>query len=472
MANATVGRKGMAMALNLDIKDFKQKKVFFSGIGGVSMSSLSMILKNNGYQVFGSDRSSSETAEKLIKNGIKVIIGQKKENISDVGIVVRTAAVADDNPEILEAKAQGIPIMERSTLLGQVMREYVERINIAGTHGKTTTTAMMGIVLIYAGLAPTITVGGDFSKIGGNLLIGENDFFVCEACEYVESFLEFYPSSSIVLNIEADHLDYYRDIEHIKSAFKKFILKTEKLVVANGDDKHVLEVTSEISDKNIVLFGIENGKYRAKNIEYLKAITNYDLYCENVFLGKITLKVAGNHNVLNSLAVSALALELGIDISYIKSALFDFTGTKRRMEYIGEYKGIPIYDDYAHHPTEIKTTILSLRQKTTGRIVAVFQPHTYSRTKSLKDEFIEVLNKFDKLFILDIYSAREKDLGEIHSKDLLAKLKNATYIENSENAANMIDKELKKGDIFVTIGAGDVNIIGERLLKNEALQHN
>ena len=454
------------MTDQLDIKNFKQKKVFFSGIGGVSMSSLAMILRHNGYQVLGSDRNLSETADKLMKSGIQVIIGQKKENISDVGIVVRTAAVADDNPEIIAAKEKKIPVMERSTLLGQVMREYAERINISGTHGKTTTTAMMGIVLIYAGLAPTITVGGEFSKIGGNLLIGENDFFVCEACEYVESFLQFYPTSSIVLNIEADHLDYYRDIEHIKSAFRKFIEKTEKLVVANGDDPNILDVISDTEDQNIVLFGIENGKYRAKNIEYLKSITNYDLYCDNVFLGKITLKVAGKHNVLNSLAVSALSLELGIDISYVKSALFDFTGTKRRMEYLGDYGDIPVYDDYAHHPTEIETTISSLRQKTTGRIVAIFQPHTYSRTKSLKKEFIKTLSKFDKLFILDIYSAREKDLGEIHSKDLLPALNNATYIGSSENAAAVIERELKKGDIFVTVGAGDVNIIGETLVKN------
>jgi UDP-N-acetylmuramate--alanine ligase len=459
------------MAL-MDIKDFKQKKVFFSGIGGVSMSSLSMILKNNGYNVLGSDRSTSSITDNLTENGIKVIIGQKKENISDIGLVVRTAAVSDDNPEILQAKELGIPVMERSTLLGQVMREYKERINIAGTHGKTTTTSMMGLVLIYAGVAPTITVGGDFAKIGGNLLIGKNDYFVCEACEYVESFLEFYPSASIILNVEEDHLDYYRDITHIKSAFEKFISKTEKIVVANGDDQNIVDIVSNVKDKNIVLFGIDNGKYRAKNIEFSKSITNYDLYCYNVFVGKITLKVAGMHNVLNSLAVGALALELGIDISYIKSGLFDFTGAKRRMEYIGEHRGIQIYDDYAHHPTEIKTTILSLRQKTSGRIVALFQPHTYSRTKSLKNEFIDVLKGFDKLFVSDIYAAREKDLGEIHSKDIICKLKNATYIENLDEAPQIIEKELQKGDIFVTIGAGDVFKIGERILNDEALQHN
>jgi UDP-N-acetylmuramate--alanine ligase len=459
-------------AMCMDIKNFKQSRVFFSGIGGVSMSSLAMILKNNDYNVLGSDRSSSSITDNLTLNGITVKIGQKKENISNVGIVVRTAAVSDDNPEILKAKELDIPIMERSTLLGQIMREYKERINVSGTHGKTTTTSMMGLVLIYAGVSPTITVGGDFNKIGGNLLIGKNDYFVCEACEYVESFLDFFPTSSIILNIEEDHLDYYRDIEHIKSAFYKFILKTEKIVVANGDDPNIVDITFKIKDRNIVLFGIENGKYTAKNIEFLKSITNYDLYCDNVFLGKITLKVAGRHNVLNSLAVSSLALELGIDISYIKSGLFDFVGTKRRMEFIGEYRGIKIYDDYAHHPTEIKTTILSLRQKTSGRIVALFQPHTYTRTKSLKNEFIDVLKGFDKLFVSDIYAAREKDIGEIHSKDLVCKLKNATYIENLDDAVQIVSRELMKGDIFVTIGAGDVYKIGERILKYEALSNN
>ena len=442
--------------MQIDIKNFNGKKIFFSGIGGVSMSSLAIVLKNNNYQVSGSDRNSSKITDLLIENGITDIkFEQTAENIKNIDLLVRTAAISNDNPEIVKAKELNIPIMERSTLLGQIMREYDERINVSGTHGKTTTTAMMSLVLMYAGLKPTVMVGGDFDKIGGNFLSGNKDYFVCEACEYVESFLEFYPTSSIILNVEEDHLDYYKDIEHIKSAFKKFALKTEKIVMANSDDENIIDLTKDFSSK-IIYFGINNGKYRAKNIVYNKSTTEYDLYAENVFLAKITLKVAGKHSVLNSLAVAGLSNELGIDISHVKTALFDFTGAKRRMEFICESNGITIYDDYAHHPTEILTTISSLRQKNPTRIVALFQPHTYTRTKALKADFIKALSSIDKLYICDIYAAREKNPGDVHSKDLVEMLPNAEYVGDVEAAAKAIEKELKSGDYFVTIGAGDV----------------
>ena len=451
----------------LSINDFKAEKIFFSGIGGVSMSSLAMILKNNGFSVCGSDRASSHITEKLEREGIKVYYTQEEKNISNIGLVVRTAAISDDNPEIIKAREQKIPIMERCTLLGQLMKNYNERINIAGTHGKTTTTSMMSLILMYAGLSPTVTVGGDFDKIGGNLLIGEKDYFVCEACEYVESFLEFFPTSSIILNIEADHLDYYRDIEHIKEAFGKFILKTQNIIMANGDDANICDISKKLKDKSIILFGIKNGKYKAKNIVFNKSTTEYDLYSDSVFIGRITLKVAGEHSVYNSLAVSGLALELGIDISYIKSGLFDFTGAKRRMEFIGSFRDdILVYDDYAHHPTEIKTTISSLNQKNPKRTVVLFQPHTYTRTRALKNEFIEVLKGADKLYISDIYAAREKDPGDVHSNDIATQIEGAVYIDNLENAAEIIKKELRDGDIFVTVGAGDVYKVGRKILED------
>ena len=449
----------------LSINDFKDKRVFFSGIGGVSMSSLAMILANNGFSVCGSDRTRSHITDKLTENGINVHYTQEASNISDIGLVVRTAAIANDNPEILRAAELNIPVMERCTLLGQVMKNYKERINIAGTHGKTTTTSMMALILMYAGVNPTITVGGDFDKIGGNLLIGGKDYFVCEACEYVESFLEFFPTSSIILNVEVDHLDYYRDLEHIKEAFKKFILKTDGIIMANGDDRNICDISAGITDKSIIMFGIKNGKYRAKNIVYNKSTTEYDLYCDTVFIGRITLKVAGEHSVYNSLAAAGLALELGIDISHIKSGLFDFTGAKRRMEFVGTLPdNILIYDDYAHHPTEIKTTISSIRQKNPKRLAALFQPHTYTRTRALKNEFIEVLKDVDRLYISDIYAAREKDTGDIHSNDLISNIDGAIYIDDLENAAKIIKQDLKSGDIFVTIGAGDVYKVGREIL--------
>lgn len=428
------------------------------------MSSLALILNNNGFSVYGSDRSESENTKRLIEKGIPVIIGQRAENITDdIGLVVRTAAVSMDSEEMKKAAEKNIPVMERCTLLGLIMKAYEKRFNISGTHGKTTTTSMVALILMHAGVKPTITVGGDFSEIGGNLLIGEKDYFVCEACEYVESFLEFFPSDTVILNIEEDHLDYYRDIEHIKSAFYKFAEKTERLVVINGDDPNATDVASMLKDKKVVSFGINNGKYTAKNIKPERLITEYDLYCDNVFLAKITLKVSGMHNVLNSLAASALCLENGIDISYVKSALFDFGGADRRMQYKGDYNGADVYDDYAHHPTEIKTTILSARQKCPKRVVLLFQPHTYTRTVAFKDEFINVLSEADLVYIADIYAAREKNPGNVSSESIAVGIKNSVYAGSLENAYKLVKNELKKGDMFITVGAGDVCKVAEML---------
>lgn len=447
-----------------ELEIYKNKKVFFSGIGGVSMSSLALILKDNGFLVCGSDRAENANVKKLKDKGINIIIGQTAENITDdIGLVVRTAAVSTESDEMKKAEALGIPIMERCTLLGYVMKAYKNRFNICGTHGKTTTTSMVALILIQAGLDPTVTVGGDFKKIGGNLRIGSMNYFVCEACEYVESFLEFYPSDTLILNVEEDHLDYYKDINHIKSAFRKFAQKTEHLIVANGDSQNVIDAVKDLP--NVVFFGLENGKYTAKNIKTERLTTQYDLYCDGVFLAHITLKVAGLHNVVDSLGACALCLENGIDISYIKSALFDFGGADRRMEYKGTFMGADIYDDYAHHPTEIETTVKSARQKCPKRIVALFQPHTYTRTKAFKDDFKRVLSLMDKVYIADIYAAREKNPGNISSRDIADGLNNAVYVGSLENALLMIENELKEGDMFITIGAGDVYKVGESLIK-------
>jgi len=452
------------MVLELEI--YKQKKVFFSGIGGVSMSSLALILRDNGFTVCGSDRTESENTKRLRESGIPVVIGQTAENITDdIGLVVRTAAVSMESEEMKTAAEKNIPIMERCTLLGYIMKAYKNRFNISGTHGKTTTTSMVALILIHAGVKPTVTVGGNFSKIGGNLLIGEKDYFVCEACEYVESFLEFFPSDTIILNVEEDHLDYYKDIEHIKSAFYKFGDLTQNIIAINGDDENAVEVAKSLEHKKVVMFGLKNGKYIAKNVKAEKLTTQYDLYCDNVFLAKITLKVPGIHNVLNSLAAATLCLENGIDISYVKSGLFDFCGADRRMQYKGEYNGAYIYDDYAHHPTEIETTIASARQKRPKRIVVLFQPHTYTRTVAFEKEFRDVLKKADVVYVADIYAAREKNPGNVSSESLALGMENALFAGSLENAYEMIEKELKAGDMFITVGAGDVYKVAEKLIE-------
>lgn len=446
--------------------NLKSRKVFFSGIGGVSMNALAILLKENGYEVCGSDRSSSVITDRLTEKGISVFIGQKAENITqDIGLVVRTAAVAMDAPEIVRALELSIPVMERSTLLGLVMKNYSERINVCGTHGKTTTTSMIGLCLMRAQKNPTVTVGGDFPQIDGNLLIGSKDYFVCEACEYVESFLEFFPSATILLNIEEDHLDYYKDICHIRSAFQKFVDKTEHIVVANADDENVKQLS--FAGCKTVFYGTQNGDYVAKNIVCAKENTIYDVEYKGEIIARVELTVAGRHNVSNSLAVFALCRELGIDTAPVLDALKEFGGAKRRMEFKGTYKGIPVYDDYAHHPTEIQTTLSSIRQKEPNRLVMLFQPHTYTRTITLKDDFIRVLQGADLLYITDIYAAREKDTGVVHSRDLVEQIPGAIYTPTLSDAVTEIRNTLKEGDIFVTVGAGDVYRAGEDLLDKE-----
>ncbi len=444
--------------------NLKSNQIFFSGIGGVSMNALALILKDAGYEVLGSDRSASAITDRLSEKGISVFIGQKAENITpDLGLVVRTAAVPMDAPEIVRATELGIPVMERCTLLGLVMKQYKNRINISGTHGKTTTTSMMALALMKANTQPTVTVGGDFPQIDGNLLLGEQDFFVCEACEYVESFLEFFPSATILLNIEEDHLDYYRDIAHIRSAFQKFVDKTEEIVVANADDENVKKL--DFTNTRAVFFGIKSGDYRAENIRFYSDRTEYDLTFHGETLANVVLTVAGEHNVLNSLSVFALCRELGIPKEPVLEAIREFGGAKRRMEYKGQYKTVPVYDDYAHHPTEIKTTIASLRQKNPKRLVMLFQPHTYTRTKTLKEDFIRVLKDVDSLYLLDIYAAREKDTGEISSRDLAVNIPNCNYTPTMAEALQELRIHLSEGDVFVTVGAGDVFRVGEELIE-------
>lgn len=449
-----------------DVLNKKNSSIYFIGIGGVSMSSLAKLLKADGHKISGSDMKLSDNIISLKDNGIDVVIGHSEKNIGDFDMVVYTAAISRDNPELTASYEKNILTVERCDLLGEIMKNYKYPINISGTHGKTTTTSMVSSIFLEAKLSPTVSIGGDFAKIGGNLNIGNKDYFICEACEYVESFLKFHPFYTVILNIEADHLDYFKDIEHIKSAFLKFAKRTDEngAVIINGDDKNCQAIKPLISRKTFT-FGLnESNNIYAKNITYENGFPSFDVYFSGELMGRVTLGVYGEHNVMNSLGAILCALLSGIDFETIKAGLLDFSGAKRRFEFKGEFKGAEVYDDYAHHPTEIETTINSAHKKDYNNLYIIFQPHTYTRTMALMDDFAKVLSKTKNVIITDIYAAREKNIYGISSKDLAEKIPGAKYMAEFDEILDFLKDTVKENDLILTVGAGDVFKIGEILL--------
>lgn len=450
------------------IKD-KNKKVHFVGIGGISMSGLAEILLNNGYKVSGSDRDSSELTEHLKKKGAEIYIGHHEHNIKNVDLLVYTAAISEDNPELVKAKELNIPMMDRAEFLGNVMKGHKYNIAISGTHGKTTTTSMFSHITLDANLDPTILVGGNLDVINGNVRVGNSQFFITEACEYKASFLRFYPFIGIILNIEADHLDFYKDIEEIEDAFIKFanLIPKEGFLVVNADDERCLSVAEKASC-NIITFGIKNGHVRAKNIVFTNGCGTFEVYNKEDFILKISLKVPGEHNILNSLASISAALALKIDPRCIQDGLESFCGTHRRFEIKGKTQGVTVIDDYAHHPTEIKAALNAAKKFPHNRIFCVFQPHTYSRTISLFDDFADSFFQADILILADIYAAREKDTGIVSSDALGNKIRekgvDCKNFHDLKEIALYLKNQLKEGDILITIGAGDVYKVGEMYL--------
>lgn len=442
------------------------------GIGGISMSGLAEILKFKGYIVTGSDINSSHIIDKLKANGIKVFLEHNAQNIGDASAVIFTASIKKDNPEFIEAKKLNIPLIERSELLGEITQMYTDTIAISGTHGKTTTTGMISVAFLECFKDPTISIGGELPNINSNYRIGNSNFLITEACEYVESFLKFFPFCSVVLNIEEDHLDYFRDIEHIKSAFGKFLdkLPANGYAIVNADDANCMEVAKN-AKANLITFGTKNNaNFKAKNIELRDGKSYFDLYKDNSYITKIELSIPGIHNVYNALACLAVCSIYNLSIDNVADALFKFTGVKRRFEFKGEFNNILVYDDYAHHPSEIKATLASAKTKNPKKLWCVFQPHTYSRTKALLNDFSNAFFDADEVIITDIYAAREKDTGEISSKDLVNKIKNtsnnATYISNFDDISKYLHEHAKPGDIIFTVGAGNIFEVGERLLSN------
>ncbi|OGO76726.1 MAG: UDP-N-acetylmuramate--L-alanine ligase [Clostridiales bacterium GWB2_37_7] len=448
------------------------KNIHFVGIGGISMSGLAEIMLNAGYKVTGSDLNSSKIIERLINKGAAISIPHDSKNVEGSELIVYTAAVKKDNVELVRASELSIPIMDRAEFLGIIMKKHQYGIAISGCHGKTTTTSMVSLIFKNANLDPTILLGGELDAIDGNVLVGKSDYFITEACEYFESFLKFYPYVGAILNVEEDHLDYFKDIEHIMSAFYKFtqLIPKEGSLVVCADNENAMKVATS-AECNLLTYGIDNdADYTASNIYFDQlGHPRFDVYFRGNKLGMFSLNIPGKHNILNSLASIAIAINAGIDIDIIKNSLLEFRGTYRRFDIQGTQNNITVIDDYAHHPTEIKATLDAAVQFPHKRVWCIFQPHTYSRTRTLFKDFALAFNRADKAIIADIYSAsREKDNGDIHSTDLVTAINqnsnNAIYIKNFEEIADLIAREAEPGDIVFTMGAGDVFKLGQMIL--------
>lgn len=440
------------------------------GIGGISMSAIAHMLLSLGFSVSGSDRTKTNLTDKLEKLGVKVYEGQSADNIESPQLVCYTAAISEDNPELCRARENGIPCLERAELLGQIMTMYRYPLAIAGTHGKTTTTSMLSLIILSAKLDPTILVGGELPQIDGNYRIGGREYLVCEACEYVESFLNFKPFLSIITNIEADHLDYFGNLSNIIASFEKFARLNSPLghIIVCSDDKNALSVVQNI-ESNVKKYAIydKNADFSADYIKKNEMYGNsFDIIHNGEHFLSVDMRVSGEHNILNALAAAAAAYCLGIDKEAIKEGLESFTGTKRRFEKLGEVDGITVIDDYAHHPTEIRATLTTAKAMDYNNVWCIFQPHTYSRTRSLFDEFVDVLPMADKLIIADVYSARERYDGSVHSCDLAVKIDKAVYMNDFGAIKRYVLKNAKAGDLVLTVGAGDVFKIGRALVEN------
>lgn len=456
--------------------NFDEKlKIYFIGIGGISMSAIALILKKNGFEVLGSDFHINENVKMLENAGIKIYIGHKRENIKDdIDIVVYSKAIKKDNEEMLAAKEKGIKTMSRSEILGEIMGNYNKKICVAGTHGKTTTTALISKVILDIGLDPTINVGGIVDEIGGNSHIGaNNDIFIAEACEYTNSFLDFSADIEVITNIEEDHLDFFKDLQDIRKSFKKFIelLPDDGFLVINNKIEDIDYLTNTTKARVVTYGDDESANFYFKNVTYDdKYYQCFDVYKDGKFVGKMRQKLIGKHNALNFLAAFAVLDNEGIDFATIKKSLEDFKGAKRRLEIKGVKNGVTYIDDYAHHPTEIQASITALNELKYNNLYLVFQPHTFTRTKALRNEFVNTLSSIKNVILAKIYPAREIDTGEISSKELINDIKNLNsdknnfnnireYFDTFDEIYEFLENKVTKGDIVVTMGAGDVDKI-------------
>ncbi|WP_419025177.1 UDP-N-acetylmuramate--L-alanine ligase [Emergencia sp.] len=449
------------------------KNIHCIGIGGIGLSAIAEILISRGYHVSGSDMKQSDITDNLEKHGAKIYIGHRAENVETADLIVYSAAIAEENPEIIRAREKNIPLAGRAEVLGVLMDDFENSIAISGTHGKTTTTSMVSLILEQAKLEPTILVGGNLAEIGGNVKVGCSKYFVTEACEYRDSFLQLRPKIEVILNIDSDHLDYFKDIEHIVSSFDKFakIVPEDGKIIAYDANPFVNQVIRDIP--GAITYGYnENCTYYITNVAFDgNGMPVFDVNYQGEHLGKVKLSVPGEHNILNAVGAFACCHQLGVSPQTIIDTLDKFKGTQRRFDIVGTTSdGVKLVDDYAHHPTEIKATLSAAHNIPHNRLWCLFQPHTYTRTLALFDDFAEAFAEADILILAEIYAAREKNIYKISSKELAEEIKRVHpdkkvyYMDTFEEIANYVKKNAEKDDLVITMGAGDIYKVGELII--------
>lgn len=442
------------------------RRVHLVGIGGVSMSPLAEVLFGMGLAVTGSDLHESAAVRHLRSLGIPVALGHDAKNIGSAEFLIRTAAVHDTNPEIAAARAAGIPVFERAQAWGSLMRSYRNALCISGTHGKTTTTSMCTHIVMAAGLDPTVMIGGTLPLLGAGHRVGTGETIILESCEYCNSFLSFFPTVAVILNIEADHLDFFRDLEDVEHSFRTFaeLVPEDGRIIANRDDENTMRTLAGIR-RQVLTFGLYEGDVHSANLKWERGLPSFDVVCQDKCFAHVELRIPGLHNVKNALAAAAACIALDVPARAVEQGLAAFRGAGRRFEHKGSYRGAEVYDDYAHHPGELKALLDTAGGLGYKRVICAFQPHTYTRTKALFDDFVRVLEMPDVTLLAEIYAAREDNTIGISSKDLAERIPGSLYFETLDALADYLRGIASPGDLILTVGAGDIYTVGETLVK-------
>jgi len=441
------------------------RRAHLVGVGGVSMSPLAEVLHGAGMTITGSDMQESRTVARLRSVGVHVVIGHKAESVQGADCVIRTAAVHDDNPEIAAARAAGIPVFERAQAWGALMRQYQNALCLSGTHGKTTTTSMCTHIFMAAQADPTVMIGGTLPMLGVGHRVGQGDTIIMESCEYCDSFLSFFPTVAVILNVDADHLDYFEDLKAVQRSFRAFaqLVPDKGWVVANAEDQNTMETVAGL-DRSLLTFGVEQGDVKAENLSWINGMGSFDICIKGAHYAHVALQVPGIHNVKNALAAAAAAYVLHIPGQAVEQGLASFIGAGRRFEHKGEFNGAQVYDDYAHHPSELEALLTTAKTLGYKRVICAFQPHTYTRTKELFHEFVRVLKLADVALLAEIYAAREKNTIGISSRDLVPHIPGSRYFATLPEVTDALAELAQPGDLILTVGAGNIYTAGEALL--------